>query len=165
MLQALGGGLISKDMAMRELPFTVNVTQELEKIETEKMRDSLLNSVSALTQAIPTMAAQGQDVSDIVLKIAEVIKARQKGQALEDAIGAAFTPKQQVPPAGAPAQTVEQSSPAPEGMPVGGAPSPEGAGPTEHQMAPQGRPDIQSILSSLTSAGNANASVRTISRQ
>ena len=27
MLQALGGGLISKDMAMRELPFTVNVTQ------------------------------------------------------------------------------------------------------------------------------------------
>ena len=165
MLQALGGGLISKDMAMRELPFTVNVTQELEKIETEKMRDSLLNSVSALTQAIPTMAAQGQDVSDIVLKIAEVIKARQKGQALEDAIGAAFTPKQQVPPAGAPASTVEQPSPAPEGMPVGGAPSPEGAGPTEEQMAPQGRPDIQSILSSLTSAGNANASVRTISRQ
>jgi hypothetical protein len=165
MLQALGGGLISKDMAMRELPFTVNVTQELEKIETEKMRDSLLNSVSALTQAIPTMAAQGQDVSDIVLKIAEVIKARQKGQALEDAIGAAFTPKQQVPPAGAPALTVEQPSPAPEGMPVGGAPSPEGAGPTEQQMAPQGRPDIQSILSSLTSAGNANASVRTISRQ
>ena len=165
MLQALGGGLISKDMAMRELPFTVNVTQELEKIETEKMRDSLLNSVSALTQAIPTMAAQGQDVSDIVLKIAEVIKARQKGQALEDAIGAAFTPKQQVPPAGAPASTVEQPSPAPEGMPVGGAPSPEGAGPTEQQMAPQGRPDIQSILSSLTSAGNANASVRTISRQ
>ena len=165
MLQALGGGLISKDMAMRELPFTVNVTQELEKIETEKMRDSLLNSVSALTQAIPTMAAQGQDVSDIVLKIAEVIKARQKGQALEDAIGAAFAPKQQVPPAGAPAQMVEQPSPAPEGMPVGGAPSPEGAGPTEQQMAPQGRPDIQSILSSLTSAGGANASVRTINRQ
>ncbi len=165
MLQALGGGLISKDMAMRELPFTVNVTQELEKIETEKMRDSLLNSVSALTQAIPTMAAQGQDVSDIVLKIAEVIKARQKGQALEDAIGAAFTPKQQVPPTGTAAPMVEQTSPAPSTGPVGGTTSPEGAGPTEQQMAPQGRPDIQSILSSLTSAGNANASVRTISRQ
>jgi hypothetical protein len=165
MLQALGGGLISKDMAMRELPFTVNVTQELEKIETEKMRDSLLNSVSALTQAIPTMAAQGQDVSDIVLKIAEVIKARQKGQALEDAIGAAFTPKQQVPPTGTAASMVEQPSPAPSTGPVGGATSPEGAGPAPQEMAPQGRPDIQSILSSLTSAGNANASVRTISRQ
>ena len=165
MLQALGGGLISKDMAMRELPFTVNVTQELEKIETEKMRDSLLNSVSALTQAIPTMAAQGQDVSDIVLKIAEVIKARQKGQALEDAIGAAFTPKQQVPPAGTAAPMVEQPSPAPSTGPVGGAPSPEGAGAAPQEMAPQGRPDIQSILSSLTSSGNANASVRTINRQ
>ena len=165
MLQALGGGLISKDMAMRELPFTVNVTQELEKIETEKMRDSLLNSVSALTQAIPTMAAQGQDVSDIVLKIAEVIKARQKGQALEDAIGAAFTPKQQVPPTGTAAPMVEQTSPAPSTGPVGGTTSPEGAGPAPQEMAPQGRPDIQSILSSLTSAGNANASVRTISRQ
>ena len=165
MLQALGGGLISKDMAMRELPFTVNVTQELEKIETEKMRDSLLNSVSALTQAIPTMAAQGQDVSDIVLKIAEVIKARQKGQALEDAIGAAFAPKQQVPPTGTAAPMVEQPSPAPSTGPVGGAPSPEGAGPAPQEMTPQGRPDIQSILSSLTSAGGANASVRTINRQ
>ena len=165
MLQALGGGLISKDMAMRELPFTVNVTQELEKIETEKMRDSLLNSVSALTQAIPTMAAQGQDVSDIVLKIAEVIKARQKGQALEDAIGAAFAPKQQVPPTGTAAPMVEQPSPAPSTGPVGGAPSPEGAAPAPEEMAPQGRPDIQSILSSLTSAGNANASVRTINRR
>jgi len=163
MLQALGGGLISKDMAMRELPFTVNVTQELEKIETEKMRDSLLNSVSALTQAIPTMAAQGQDVSDIVLKIAEVIKARQKGQALEDAIGAAFTPKQQVPPAGAPAQTVEQTSPAPEGMPVGGTPSPEGAVPQE--APPEPRPDIQSLLSGISNSGNPTASVRTSMRR
>ena len=153
---------------MRELPFTVNVTQELEKIETEKMRDSLLNSVSALTQAIPTMAAQGQDVSDIVLKIAEVIKARQKGQALEDAIGEAFKPKQQVPPAGAPAQMVEQPSPAPEGMPGGGAPSPEGAVPPEGQpqeVAPEPRPDIQSLLSGISSAGTPTASVRTSMRR
>jgi len=158
MLQALGGGLISKDMAMRELPFTVNVTQELEKIETEKMRDSLLNSVSALTQAIPTMAAQGQDVSDIVLKIAEVIKARQKGQALEDAIGAAFTPKQQVPPTGTAAPMVEQTSPAPSTGPVGGTTSPEGAAP---MPAPQPRPDIQSILSSMSSSGKASGRVVT----
>jgi hypothetical protein len=158
MLQALGGGLISKDMAMRELPFTVNVTQELEKIETEKMRDSLLNSISALTQAIPTMATQGQDVSDIVLKIAEVIKARQKGQALEDAIGEAFKPKQQVPPTGTAAPMVEQPSPAPSTGPVGGAPSPEGAAP---MAAPQTPPDIQSILSSLSSSGKGNARVVT----
>jgi hypothetical protein len=155
MLQALGGKLISKDMAMRELPFTVNVTQELEKIEIEDMRSALLGSLTAYTQAIPQMATQGQDASEVVRKIAAVIKARQKGQALEDAIEATFAPQQQVPPAGAPASMVEQPSPAPEGMPVGGAPS-------ETLMAPPSAPpDIQSLLSSLSSSGKATASART----
>ena len=145
-------------MAMRELPFTVNVTQELEKIEIEDMRGALLGSLTAYTQAIPQMATQGQDASEVVRKIAAVIKARQKGQALEDAIEATFAPQQQVPPAGAP-QSVEQMSPAPEAAPAGGAPSPEqGAG----QMASTKQaPDIQSILSSLTSSGKGNARVVT----
>ena len=162
MLQALGGKLISRDMAMRELPFTVNVTQELEKIEIEDMRAALLGSLTAYTQAIPQMATQGQDASEVVRKIAAVIKARQKGQALEDAIEATFAPQQQVPPAGAP-QAVEQMSPAPEGVPAGGAIAPEGA----PEIAPpeQAPPDIMSILSSLTGGGEANASVRTVARR
>jgi len=158
MLQALGGGLISKDMAMRELPFTVNVTQELEKIEIENMRTSLLGSLTALSQAIPQMVAGGQDASGIVNKIAAVIKARQKGQALEDAIEATFAPQQPVPPAGVSNPTVEQMSPAPSGAPVGGALPPEQGAP---QLPPQQAPDIQSILSSLTSGGRGNARVVT----
>ena len=157
MLQALGGGLISKDMAMRELPFTVNVTQELEKIEIEKMRDSLLGSITAYTQAIPQMAASGGDASEVVRKIAAVIKARQKGQALEDAIEATFAPQQQVPPAGA-ASMVEQPSPAPTASPAGGALPPEGGAPME---VPQEQPDIQTILSSLTASGKAGGRVVT----
>jgi hypothetical protein len=149
MLQALGGKLISKDMAMRELPFTVNVSQELEKIEIEDMRSALLGSLTAYTQAIPQMATQGQDASEVVRKIAAVIKARQKGQALEDAIEATFAPEPQpVPPAGVP-QAVEQPSPAPEGAPAGGT------------LPPQEPQDIQSLLSSLTSGGSATARVTT----
>ena len=154
MLQALGGKLISKDMAMRELPFTVNVSQEIEKIEIEDMRAALLGSLTAYTQAIPQMATQGQDASEVVRKIAAVIKARQKGQALEDAIEATFAPQQQVPPAGAPSQ-VEQTSPAPDGAPVGGPP--QGAS-IETPTAP---PDIQTILSSLTASGKAGGRVVT----
>ena len=162
MLQALGGGLISKDMAMRELPFTVNVTQELEKIEIEKMRDALLGSLTAYTQAIPQMATQGQDASEVVRKIASVITARQKGQALEEAIEATFAPKQQVPPAGAPTQAIEQPSPALEGAPVGG-PTPPGMGGPE-QGGEQPPQDIMSLLSGLTSGGNATSSVRSTRR-
>ena len=157
MLQALGGGLISKDMAMRELPFTVNVTQELEKIEIENMRTSLLGSLTALSQAIPQMVAGGQDASGIVNKIAAVIKARQKGQALEDAIEATFAPQQPVPSAGVSTSMVEQTSPAPSGAPAGGALPPEQGG----QMIPQQAPDIQSILTSLTASGKGNARVVT----
>ena len=155
MLQALGGGLISKDMAMRELPFTVNVTQELEKIEVEGLRTSLLGSITALSQAIPQMAAGGGDASPIITKIAAVIKSRQKGQALEDAVTEIFAPQQQVPPAGVPGIPVEQPSPVPGGAPVGG-PSPE------QGLAPQAPPpDIQSILSTLSGSGKGNARVTT----
>jgi len=157
MLQALGGGLISKDMAMRELPFTVNVTQELEKIEIEKMRDSLLGSITALSQAIPQMAMQGQDASEVVRQIAAVIKARQKGQAIEEVVSEIFAPQQQpVPPAGTP-QSVEQPSPAPEGAPAGGS--------SPLQAPKQTPPDVMSLLSGISGSGNPSASVRTIRRR
>jgi hypothetical protein len=156
MLQALGGGLISKDMAMRELPFNVNVTLEQEKIEIEKMRDSLLGSLAAYTQAIPQMATQGQDPSEIVRKIAEVIKSRQKGVAIEDAIRDVFAPEQQVPPAGA-QTSVEQPVPAAPGEPVGGAP--------QMEAGPQGRPDMQELLSRLSSSGAASGSAAIMQRR
>ena len=154
MLQALGGKLISKDMAMRELPFGINVTQEQEKIEIEDMRTALIGAMQAYSQAIPQMAIQGQDPTQIVKKIAEVIKARQKGRTLEDAIEDIFAPE--LPPAGE-QEMVEQTSPAPE-QPVGG-PIP---------MPPQGEegaPDIQSLLSSLSSTGRGTASARRVIRR
>jgi len=153
MLQALSGGLISKDMAMRELPFTVNVTQELEKIEVEGLRASLLSSISALTQSIPQMAATGGDVSPIISKIAAVIKSRQKGVTLEDAVGDIFAPAAPVPPAGVPSSPVEQPSPVPGGAPVGGS---------QQALAPSAPPpDLQTILSTLSGSGKATGRVTT----
>jgi hypothetical protein len=148
MLQALGGKLISKDMAMRELPFGINVTSEQEKIEVEDMRNTLIGALQASAQAIPQMITQGGDPTSLVKQIADVIKARQKGVSIEDAINEVFTPEQ--PPAGAP--QVEQPSPAPA-APAGGAPM---GGPP---------PDIQTLLSSLTSSGKASASARTSVRR
>jgi len=154
MLQALGGKLISKDMAMRELPFGINVTQEQEKIEIEDMRTALIASMQAYSQAIPQMAVQGQDPTTIVKKIAEVIKARQKGVTLEDAIEDIFAPE--LPPAGA-EQMVEQTSPAPEASPGGPIPVPA--------QGQQGAPDIQSLLSSLSASGKGTASARRVIRR
>jgi hypothetical protein len=147
MLQALGGGLISTDLAMRELPFGINVTQEQEKIEIEQMRRSLVQSLQAYTQAIPQMAVGGQDPSAVIKKVADVIKARQKGVPIEDAVQEVFP---ELPPAGAAEQMVEQPSPAPAGGPVGGAPQ---------------APSLQTLLSSLSAGGTASASARTAIRR
>jgi hypothetical protein len=88
----------------------------------------------------------------MVNKIAAVIKARQKGVSLEDAIETTFAPQQQVPPAGAETM-VEQPSPAPATASVGGA--------LPMEAAPQAAPDIQTILSSLTASGKAGGRVVT----
>jgi hypothetical protein len=147
MLQALGGKLISRDMAMRELPFGINVTKEQEKIEVEEMRNTLVASLEASAQAIPQMIAQGGDPTAIVKKIADIIRLRQKGVTIEDAINDVFAPE--LPPAGAP--TVEQTSPAPA-APAGGA------------LPPQAPPDVTTLLNSLSMGGAARASARSSSQ-
>jgi hypothetical protein len=136
-LQALGANLISRDFVMRELPWSMNVTAEQERIDIEKMRDSLSASIASLAQAIPAMASQGADPSEMVDKIARVIDARRKGSAIEDAVMKVFEqPEPEIPEAQV-APGVEQ------GMQEPGMASPQGA--------PPGAPpaDLGAILSQL----------------
>jgi hypothetical protein len=154
MLQALGGGLISKDMAMRELPFGVNVTLEQEKIEIEKMRDALVSSLAGMTQAIPQMVMQGQNPSELVRKIAETIRARKSGKNIEDIIEEVFEPENP------PAEAEQQSE-----LPVPATPDTASAGGAQEQMGPaqplpQERPELQTLLSSLTGSGKAQSTAR-----
>ena len=144
-LQALGADLISRDFIMRELPWSMNVTGEQERIDIQKMRDNLNASMNALAQAIPQMATQGQDPSDIVSKMAQVIKERQAGTSIEDAVGKIFTPAPapEAAPQAAPGESVspvEQMS-VPQSAPVEAAP-----GAPQAQQAP---PNLQAILGQL----------------
>jgi hypothetical protein len=85
------------------LPYN-RLFKEIERIDIEKMRSALMGALSATSQAIPQMAAQGQDPSDIVMKIAEVIDARRNGKTVEDSVISVFKkpepepqPEQQAP--------------------------------------------------------------------
>lgn len=163
LLQAKGGDFISTDRAMRELPFSINVTVEQEKIDIEKMRNSLLGALDAMAQAIPAMSMQGQDPSDTVRKIALAISERQKGKTLEEVVAAALAPVAPPPPSpqdaltgGIPGQ--EPASPAPDqGAPVGGPP--QGPGVPPSGQAPP--PDLMTMLTRATSGGAASSSIRT----
>jgi hypothetical protein len=150
-LQALQAGLLSRDLVMRELPFSINVSQVQRDIEVERMRDQLSGSFASLAQAIPQMAMQGQDPSSIVAKISEVIQKRKAGKTIEDAVSAVFA----VEPPPAPVQPtpeeqgmgmmtapavaeppVEQPTNAPNEAPAGATP-------------PQAPPGLAQILGSI----------------
>jgi hypothetical protein len=145
-LQALGADLVSKDFIRRELPWAVNVTMEEQRIEIEKMRENLTAAITASAQAIPAMAAQGQDPSKLIQNIADVIERRRKGDSIEAAALAVFkveTPEQPAQPEMVPPGSqgpVEQAPPSPAtpGQPSGGTP-----------QQPQVPQDLQGILSQL----------------
>lgn len=138
-LQALGADLVSKDFIRRELPWSVNVSLEEQRIEIEKMRSNLSAAVTATAQAIPAMAAQGQDPSALIQKIADVIERRRNGDTIEAAALAVFTPEQ-------PAQA-EMTPPGTQG-PVEATPSPVAPGQPSGGV-PQQAPDLATILAGL----------------
>jgi len=143
-LQALGADLVSKDFVRRELNWSLNVSQEEQRIEVEKMRDNLSAAITATAQAIPAMASQGQDPSQLIQKIADVIERRQKGDSIEAAALAVFTPPQ------APEQPPMQEGMTPPGAqgPVEATPSPVAPGQPSGGV-PQQAPDLASILAGL----------------
>ena len=134
-LQALGADLVSKDFIRRELPWNVNTTMEETRITVEKMQDNLTQAITATAQAIPAMAAQGADPSPLIKNIADVIDRITRGENIQDAALAVFTPPQQpeqpaqpeMAPPGAQGP-VEQApqSPAAPGEPSGGVPQQAG---------------------------------------
>jgi len=144
-LQARGDKLISRDFLRRQMPWEMNVSMEEEAVEIENLRDSLLAAVSSMAQAIPSLAAQGQDPSKIINAIAAAIKGRQKGDNIEDVVAEAFA--QQVSPAVAAAGEAEAPGQAPAGEPS----APQGVMPP--QGAPQGGSSLQNLLAGISSSG------------
>jgi len=147
LLQMRSDKLVSRDYVRREIPMELNVTQEEQRVDIEEMRDSLRVALAQYAQAIPALAAQGQDPTQIISRIAEVIQGRQKGLQIESIIEKAFAPEPQP----------QQQMMAPEQMsPAGAAPAsasqplpetPGGAAPAGAQ-----RPDIATLLASIGGA-------------
>ena len=149
LLQMRSDKLVSRDYVRREIPMDLNVTQEEQRVDIEEMRDALRVSVAQYAQAIPALAAQGQDPSQIVSRIAEVIKGRQKGLALESIVEKVFAPEPQpemaMPPMGGPQLPAAGAAPAPASQ----QPPQEQAG---QAPAAGQKPDIATLLAGITGA-------------
>lgn len=149
LLQLRGDQLISRDFFQRQLPMNIDVVQMQTQIDNEQFTDALKQGVMAFAQSIPQMALQGMDPVDGLNKIAQIMKLREKGESVHDAVLKAFTPKGQPQ---APQNPLEAL--------LGGGGAPEGAAPgIPAQQQPQGF-DLQSMLAGLTGKGEATMSVR-----
>jgi hypothetical protein len=147
LLQMRSDKLVSRDYVRREIPMELNVTQEEQRVDIEEMRDSLRVALAQYAQAIPALAAQGQDPAQIIARISEVIKGRQKGLQIETVIERAFAPEEPSPEE---MMMAQQMSPAGAAPAPASQPTPE----TPGGMAPAGatRPDIATLLASIGGA-------------
>ena len=145
LLQMRSDKLVSRDYVRREIPLDLNVTQEEQRVDIEEMRDSLRVAVAQYAQAIPALAAQGQDPSQIVSRIAEVIKGRQKGLQLETIVEKVFMPE---PQPEVPAEMMGGQVPA-AGMAPAPASQPNPEMMTGAAPAAGARPDIASLLAQI----------------
>jgi hypothetical protein len=156
MLQLRGDNLISRDTVQRQLPFDVDVVQMQQSIDIEDTRDALKQAVFGLGQAIPALAAQvadPQQVMGVIEKLAGVIKERERGVTIEDAVAKLFAPPP--PPEPTPEQLaaggVGGAGADVEGLGADGLP--EGVAAGQAGLPPGGRPDLQVLLAGLSSSG------------
>lgn len=152
LLQLRGDQLISRDFFQRQLPMEIDVNQMQVQIDNEQIIDAAKQGIMGYAQSIPQMALQGQDPVEALARIAKLIDLRAKGVSIPDAILKVFTPKE-APQALSPGLPGAPGGPGPTGAPQG-ATAPPGA------SQPQGF-DLQSLLSGLTSGGEARMSAQT----
>jgi hypothetical protein len=167
LLQMRGDRLISRDFTRRQFPFGINVTEEESRIEVEELRSALLQSVAALSQSIPMLAQQGMDPSQILGQMSQVIKLRQKGKTLEDAIETAFAPPEPPPGAAPPGGGGDPLAAllgggAPPG--AGGGGMPPGVAEGQATMGPGGRPDLMTMLAGLNGGSGSPTNTVNVKR-
>jgi hypothetical protein len=165
-LQARGDRLISQDWLRRQLPFSLDASEEERKLDIEDMRQALRQAVAGYAQAIPVLAQNGQDPGEILSRLAQIIEGRQKGRPIEEVIQEAFAPAE--PPPGMVEPTVDGTAPvpgAPGEVPMPGGEDLEGldatgrlrgVAPGQSGLPPGGRPDLNVLLAGLTARGDAN---------
>ena len=141
-LQAMGGGLVSKDYMRRQMPADLDAGEEERKIAVEGLREALQAGLLGAAQAIPQMAASGQDPTAVLGLITDAIKGRRSGKPIEELVAKALMPKEEL---------------APE-APV----APEQGVPEAPDMGSQ---DVSQLLASLGSDGRAQMTARTMRQE
>lgn len=167
MLQLEGAGIISKGATMLNMPFDISPDEMQRQIDIEATRDALKQGLFSLVQSAGPLAMQGQDPSLLVKMTADIVKARQNGQSMEDAAIAGFQAYQQALQAQQQASQSDSEAPGAPGEGGGtgdagpGGPQmdalPPGVAPGQAGLPPGGQPTIENLIAGFR--GNASLPV------
>lgn len=162
LLQLRADKLVSRDFVTRQLPQDVDVVQMQQMVDAEETTDALKQGVFAMLSSMGILAQQGMDPTKLLMQTAQIIEDREKGVPFHQAVLDAFKPPEQpaaasAPPGAGPIAPGSENAPAgglPPGMQASGLPF--GVAPGQAANGPGGRPDMQTLLASITSGGQAN---------
>lgn len=155
LLQAVSGGMISRETARRFLPVELDDLAESKRMDLESIRDAELAAVAALPQVMAQMAAGGGDPREIILAISKIIDLREKGKTIDEAIREAMAPKEVPEPANPDLAALMAAQ-------AGAGGAPQGPTVTEPQSPGQ---DLLMGLAGISPSGQANLQSNLSTRQ
>jgi hypothetical protein len=158
LLQMMSANLVDRDFVLQQMPFDLDTLQTLQRVDVEKLEDALKQGIFSMLGSMGIMVQQGQDPTQLLSTVANVIDARQKGKTLTEAVQDAYKKQQ----AAQQAQQAQQQQQGPPGLPPGGPGGGGPGGPPGPPGAPQGPPgggggqSLQTMLAGLTGGGAPN---------
>jgi hypothetical protein len=161
LLQLRGDQLVPRDFVQRQLPMDVDVTALQAQVDNEQTTDALKQGLYSMLASMGIMAQQGMDPTQLLRQAALLVELREKGTPMHEAILKIF----EAPPAPSSAGASGPGGPGADeggaGVPFGMNPAtglPGSTAPGQAQMGPGGKPDLQTMLASLSSSGRPNLS-------
>jgi hypothetical protein len=176
LLQMMSANLVDRDFVLQQMPFDLDTLQTLQRVDVEKLEDALKQGIFSMLTSMGVMVQQGQDPTQLLATVANIVESREKGKTLTESVQDAF--KKQQAAQQAQQQAAQQQQQGPPGQPpggpgggpgmlqqaeMGGNPLQPGAAPG--QQAPGGRGDLLQMLAGLSSSGAPNLQANLASRQ
>jgi hypothetical protein len=153
LLQLRADGSLDRDTMQRQLPFDVDVEDLQRRIDIEQIEDALKQGLFGLLANAPALGLQGIDPLQTLQRAAQIVKMRENGTPIHQAILEAWTPDQSAQPSSPQEQAMAQLQALAGG---GGGGVPQQQAGDNSFMGAGAAPDLQMVLAGLTSGGAPN---------
>lgn len=156
-LQARAEKMFSRDFMRRNGPVDIDSEQQKREIDVEDLEEAAKQAIMGYAQSIPAIASQGQDPSEAIKVLANIMADRRKGKDFVQAVQDAF----------AKPEPTEEELAMQQMEAMGGQPGMPPQQPGMPGMGGQpggGQPDLNMMLAGLTAGGQPNLQ-STISRR